>query len=420
MVINEDFFKDVTDDDIEMTSVMPRTKFTADYTLVVEFRLKQGMRLSQFVDTYTYNSSGKKNFINSIKRFTRTINLIFDIYPTEIKDIKWQLDSETSEKFEDVVNVNGCELHCDKKATTDKEIRYIAAFIYFDCDLKNMSKHIFLRFMDSLMKLQSYPYIKQYDCIYEWCDMTSTIIPCVLINYVVDVNDGIDYTDLRYNNRLYTIHSYKDRMDNISSNTDRRIWMHRVAKKLRPDISYYDLMISGIYGEPNKNDSARLNAKYNWEMEPLLDYEAGHIKDFYDLFIGNGFVGNDSLIYFDSDQSEVRGKGIETARDIKKVYDESANRGGQVYFLEQNSRGMIIIVPDGTFMLNCGSVEAFVAFYKFPDSSLLELWDAAKDNPDSSEFIEYYNNSLSEDYRDMLDILFPDKELLYQKIHDNK
>jgi len=89
MVINEDFFKDVTDDDIEMTSVMPRTKFTADYTLVVEFRLKHGMRLSQFVDTYTYNSSGKKNFINSIKRFTRTINLIFDIYPTEIKDIKW-------------------------------------------------------------------------------------------------------------------------------------------------------------------------------------------------------------------------------------------------------------------------------------------------------------------------------------------
>jgi hypothetical protein len=144
----------------------------------------------------------------------------------------------------------------------------------------------------------------------------------------VDVNDGIDYTDLRYNNRLYTIHSYKNRMDNISSNTDRRIWMHRVAKKLRPDISYYDLMISGIYGEPNKNDSARLNAKYNWEMEPLLDYEAGHIKDFYDLFIGNGFVGNDSLMYFDSDQSEVRGKGIETARDIKKVYDESANRGG--------------------------------------------------------------------------------------------
>jgi len=158
--------------------------------------------------------------------------------------------------------------------------------------------------------------------------MTSTIIPCVLINYVVDVNDGIDYTDLRYNNRLYTIHSYKNRMDNISSNTDRRIWMHRVAKKLRPDISYYDLMISGIYGEPNKNDSARLNAKYNWEMEPLLDYEAGHIKDFYDLFIGNGFVGNDSLMYFDSDQCEVRGKGIETARDIKKVYDESANRGG--------------------------------------------------------------------------------------------
>ncbi len=161
MVINEDFFKDVTDNDIEMTSVVPEVKLTADYTLVVEFCLKRSMKLSQFTDTYNYNSSGKRNFINSIKRFLRTIKLIFEIYPAEIKDIKWQLDSETSEKFGDVVNVNGYELYCDKKACTDKEIRYIAAFIYFDCDLKNMSKHIFFRFIDSLMKLQSYPYIKQ-------------------------------------------------------------------------------------------------------------------------------------------------------------------------------------------------------------------------------------------------------------------
>ncbi len=126
--------------------------------------------------------------------------------------------------------------------------------------------------------------------------MDSTIIPCVLVNYVVDVEDG----DSRYNNKCYVIHSYKDRQDTLSSNTDRKIWMYRTVKKIRDDISYYDLMVTGLYGESNKNDSARLNAKYNWEMEPLLDYDAGYIKDFYDLFIGNGFVGNDSVMYFDS------------------------------------------------------------------------------------------------------------------------
>jgi len=126
--------------------------------------------------------------------------------------------------------------------------------------------------------------------------MDSTIIPCVLVDYVVDVEDG----DSRYNNKCYVIHSYKDRQDTLSSNTDRKIWMYRTVKKIRDDISYYDLMVTGLYGEPNKNDSARLNAKYNWEMEPLLDYDAGYIKDFYDLFIGNGFVGNDSVMYFDS------------------------------------------------------------------------------------------------------------------------